>query len=63
MRLSIAALKYWSELGLQSVGGRKDVTAIAVCEPGDGMQRSARAFLRRTGEVYEVSTAPCRVGS
>lgn len=54
MRLSVAALRYWRELGLSPAGGPKDVEAYAVCEPGDDSERLASDFLRDIGEVYTV---------
>ena len=54
MRLSIAGLRYWRELGLQPVGGQKDITAIVVCEVADGMRRAAADLLRNMADMYEV---------
>lgn len=55
MRLSIAGLRYWRDLGLQPVGGKKDITAFVICEVGDGIKRAADTFLRQMEETYEVS--------
>ncbi len=54
MRLSIAGLRYWNELGLEPVGGRKDITAFVVCEVGDGYRRAAVDLLRRMQGLYVV---------
>lgn len=58
MRLSVAGLRYWRELGLQPVGGKKDITAFVVGEMGDGSQRAASGFLQSMGELYQVSVSP-----
>ena len=54
LRLSIAGLRYWCELGLQPVGGQKSISALIVSEVGDGMKRAAALFLARMAEVYQV---------
>ena len=59
LRLSIAGLRYWCELGLQPVGGQKNISALIVCEVGDGMKRAAALFLARMAEVYHVRTDEC----
>ena len=55
MRLSIAGLRYWRELGLEPLGGRKNITAFVICDVSDASSRAATRFLRGIGEVYEVS--------
>lgn len=52
--LSVSVLRYWRQLGVQPVGGRKDISVLVVCDPSEGDVRAARAFLRRTVETYEV---------
>jgi len=52
MRITAAGLRYWRELGLAPAGGPKNITAYAVCEPGDEAVRTAATFLKDIGEVY-----------
>jgi hypothetical protein len=55
MQLGSAGLRYWSELGLQPVGGRKDVAGLVICELGEGNVRAAKSFLARMGSIFNVS--------
>lgn len=55
MQLSASGLRYWSELGLQAVGGRKDVAGLVICEVGEGIVSAAKTFLRRMSKVFDVS--------
>ncbi|KAK8853441.1 hypothetical protein IAR55_004147 [Kwoniella newhampshirensis] len=54
MRLSISSLNYWSELGLQPAGGKKDVEAVLIGEAGTGMFEIGRSFMRELGSNYEA---------
>ena len=60
MQLSIAGLRYWRQLGLQPVGGRKNLEAFVICEVDEGSVRAARTFLTQMAEVYEVSPSKCK---
>lgn len=53
-QLSIASLRYWRQLGLQPVGGPKNVKAIVACTSESGSVRTAKSFLKDVGDMYEV---------
>lgn len=52
MRISVAGLRYWRELGLNPASGPKDVKAFAICAPGADNERVAKSFLTDMSEVY-----------
>jgi hypothetical protein len=52
--LSVAALEYWRQLGVQPVGGKKDVTAFVVCDSAEGDVQAAKTFLQRSIDTYQV---------
>lgn len=52
MRISVAALRYWRELGLEPAGGPKDIKTFAICDPGEDSERLAASFLADMSEVY-----------
>lgn len=54
-QLSIASLRYWAQLGLQPVGGPKDIKALIVCSSESGTIRAAKTFLERISAAYEAS--------
>ncbi|KAK4686309.1 hypothetical protein P7C73_g3822, partial [Tremellales sp. Uapishka_1] len=56
MQLSIAALRYWRELGLQPVSGQKNVLAYILCEPFEA--QAAEELLRALAENYQA----CQLG-
>ncbi|WWD19869.1 hypothetical protein CI109_104337 [Kwoniella shandongensis] len=51
-KLTIPSLEYWSELGLQPAGGRKDVQAVLVCEAGGGIAELGKGFLGMLAQSY-----------
>ncbi|KAL7424544.1 hypothetical protein Q5752_000228 [Cryptotrichosporon argae] len=53
MRVSVAALGYWRELGLQPAGGQKNVAAFVLCDAT--LAAASGAVLSRTAEAYEAS--------
>lgn len=59
MRLNVAGLRYWRELGLAPAGGPKDLALFVVCEPGEYHIQRAKVFLSDISEVY----AAHRLGS
>ncbi|WVQ83661.1 hypothetical protein IAT38_005804 [Cryptococcus sp. DSM 104549] len=52
LRLSISSLPYWSELGLEPAGGKKDVHALVVCEDTDVARRAASKLMGDMGRAY-----------
>lgn len=52
MRLNVAGLRYWRELGLAPSGGPKDLAAFVVCSPGEYNVKRAQDFLGDMAEVY-----------
>jgi hypothetical protein len=54
LQLRSSGLRYWPELGLQPVGGRKDISGLVMCEPGEGNVIAAKSFLRGMESVFEV---------
>jgi hypothetical protein len=54
-RLSIASLSYWRQLGLVPVGGKKDVSAVMICDAGEDSKRAAERLMTKLGATYEVS--------
>jgi hypothetical protein len=54
-RLSIASLNYWRQMGLAPVGGKKDVSAVMICDAGEDSKRAAERLMRKLGATYEVS--------
>lgn len=53
MELSGTSLSYWSELSLEPVSGRKDVTATILYQRGIRMTE-VKAFFLRLADVYAV---------
>lgn len=54
MSLPIAGLRYWRELGLQPVGGPKNVKAFVMFDERTGLGSLAREFLVRMSRAYQV---------
>jgi len=54
-QMGMSALRYWRQLGLQPVGGKKDVTALLVCDMDEGSINAAKRFLQSMTATYEVS--------
>jgi hypothetical protein len=55
MRINVAGLRFWRELGLMPSGGPKDLSAFVVCAPGDSNVKRAQEFLADMGEVFEAN--------
>ncbi|BEJ15307.1 hypothetical protein CspHIS471_0410740 [Cutaneotrichosporon sp. HIS471] len=55
LRIGVAALRYWRELGLMPSGGPKDLAAFVICAPGAYSVRRAQDFLTDMGEVFEAN--------
>jgi hypothetical protein len=56
IQLSGAALRYWSELGLQPLSGPKDIKAVIVTSHGEDEGR-ARRLANSVRAAYSVSLA------
>lgn len=52
MRINVAGLRYWRELGLAPSGGPKDLAAFVVCAPGEYNIQRASELLSDMAEVY-----------
>lgn len=52
MRLSIAGIQYWRQLGLSPVGDEKEVEAMVATTTGSGMKRAAELFLAEMEKVW-----------
>jgi hypothetical protein len=57
IQLSIAALRYWSELGLQPLSGPKKIKAVIVTKHKGDVNR-ARRLLESLSATYSVSISP-----
>ncbi|CAK9787437.1 hypothetical protein CC85DRAFT_330771 [Cutaneotrichosporon oleaginosum] len=55
MRVNVAALRYWRELGLMPSGGPKDLAAFVICAPGAYNVQRAQTFLTDISEVFEAN--------
>jgi hypothetical protein len=53
-QMGISALRYWRQLGLQPVGGKKDARALVVCDVDEGAVNAAKRFLQSLSATYEV---------
>ncbi|KAG9091352.1 hypothetical protein FRC07_011870 [Ceratobasidium sp. 392] len=53
--MSPAVLRFWDTVGLEPVGGTKDVVAFAVFEGGEGLEEEVmvQGWLEKVGRVYE----------
>ena len=58
MRMSIASLRYWRELDLQPLGGKKDIKVIALVEGLDRME-AGKQICTRLGHTYRVGHSDC----
>ncbi|KAG8720920.1 hypothetical protein FRC09_008779, partial [Ceratobasidium sp. 395] len=55
-QMSSAVLRFWETVGLEPVGGTKDVLAFAVFEGGGDSEdeRAVKRWLEKVGKVYEA---------
>lgn len=56
VQISIAALRYWPELGLQPLSGPKDIKATIIVETAED-RPAARHLAEKLGDSYAVSLA------
>ena len=56
LKVAPTAIRFWDRIGLEPVGGHKDVVAFALFEPGSAnVKAKIASWLERVGSAYEVS--------